>query len=74
MVDTNGGILGLVRTPDAPVFGTDVAVQKARSALLFSQVTAAATLNGIAGTIPAYVAAMQALIGGALTDVSIRTT
>jgi len=68
VVDTNGGILGLVRTPDAPVFGTDVAVQKARSALLFSQVTAAATLNGIAGTIPAYVAAMQALIGGALTD------
>src|SRR5215467_9140859 len=30
VVDLNGGILGLARTPDAPVFGTDVAVQKAR--------------------------------------------
>ena len=36
MVDLNGDILGLARTPDAPVFGTDVAVQKARGALLFS--------------------------------------
>ena len=31
VVDTNGVVLGLVRTPDAPVFGTDVAVQKART-------------------------------------------
>ena len=68
VVNTNGGILGVIRTPDAPVFGTDVAVQKARSALLFSQATAAATLNGIGAPIPAYVTAMQALIGGALTD------
>ena len=68
VVNTNGGILGVIRTPDAPVFGTDVAVQKARSALLFSQATAAATLNGIGGLIPAYVTAMQALIGGALTN------
>ncbi|HEX4879281.1 MAG TPA: heme-binding protein [Limnobacter sp.] len=36
VVDTNGNILGLVRGEDAPIFGTDVSVQKARSALTFS--------------------------------------
>ncbi|HEX4856923.1 MAG TPA: heme-binding protein, partial [Limnobacter sp.] len=36
VVDTNGDILGLIRSSDAPVFGTDVSVQKARSALSFS--------------------------------------
>jgi uncharacterized protein GlcG (DUF336 family) len=68
VVDTNAAILGVIRTPDAPVFGTDVAIQKARSALLFSKTAAAATLNAIGGTIPGYVSAMQALIGGALTN------
>jgi uncharacterized protein GlcG (DUF336 family) len=68
VVDTNGAILGLIRTPDAPVFGTDVSAQKARSALLFSLPTAAAMLNALGGTIPGYVTAMQALIPGALTN------
>jgi len=36
VVDRNGVILGFVRTPDAPVFGIDVAVQKARTAMFFS--------------------------------------
>lgn len=36
IVDTNGTILGLVRTRDAPMFGIDVAIQKARTATLFS--------------------------------------
>ncbi|HEX4918902.1 MAG TPA: heme-binding protein [Limnobacter sp.] len=36
VVDTDGDILGLVRSEDAPIFGTDVSVQKARSALTFS--------------------------------------
>jgi uncharacterized protein GlcG (DUF336 family) len=36
VVDTNGRILGIVRTPDAPVFGTDVSLQKARTASFFS--------------------------------------
>ena len=67
VVDTNGAILGLVRTPDAPVFGTDVAVQKARAALVFSHPAAAADLAALAG-IARYVNAMQALIPGALTD------
>ena len=36
VVDSNGNIRGLVRTPDAPVFGTDVSAQKARSAMFFT--------------------------------------
>ncbi len=36
MVDTNGTVLGLVRSPDAPIFGIDVALQKARTAMFFS--------------------------------------
>jgi uncharacterized protein GlcG (DUF336 family) len=36
VVDTDGSILGIVRTPDGLVFGTDVSLQKARSANLFS--------------------------------------
>jgi uncharacterized protein GlcG (DUF336 family) len=47
VVDTKGEILGLTRTPDAPVFGTDVAVQKARTAGFFSSVTAAAELKAL---------------------------
>lgn len=47
VVDTNAAVLGLVRTPDAPVFGIDVSVQKARTALLFSQPTAGASLNAV---------------------------
>jgi uncharacterized protein GlcG (DUF336 family) len=44
VVDTKGVILGLIRTPDAPVFGTDVAVQKARTAAFFTNPNAAALL------------------------------
>jgi len=75
VVDTNGAVAGLVRTQDAPVFGTDVAVQKARSALLFSHPAAAADLAALPDAeypaIPAlspigtYVSAMQAFISGA---------
>lgn len=36
VVDTRGAILGLIRTADAPIFGLDVAVQKARTAAFFS--------------------------------------
>ena len=46
VTDTRGVILGVIRAPDAPVFGTDVAVQKARSASFFSGSFAAADLSG----------------------------
>ena len=35
VVDTRGKPLGLVRAPDAPIFGIDVALQKARTAAFF---------------------------------------
>ncbi|MGA0838267.1 MAG: heme-binding protein [Pseudomonadales bacterium] len=47
IVDTRGEILGMVRTRDAPVFGADVSLQKARSATLFSAPTAAEFLTGL---------------------------
>lgn len=45
IVDTRGSVLGLARSPDAPVFGTDVALQKARTAAFFSGPNAAADLT-----------------------------
>ncbi|HEV2835043.1 MAG TPA: heme-binding protein, partial [Pyrinomonadaceae bacterium] len=45
VVDTAGVVLGVFRQQDAPVFGFDVAVQKARSAAFFSSANAATTLR-----------------------------
>jgi len=45
VVDVDGSILGAVRTPDAPQFGFDVAVQKARTANFFSSAGAADELR-----------------------------
>lgn len=44
VVDTRGVALGLVRSPDAPIFGIDVALQKARSVAFFSGRFAASDL------------------------------
>jgi len=67
VVDTNGQILGVVRTPDAPVFGTDVSLQKARTAMFFSSPTAGSDLTR-AGQFK-YASAAQAFLGnvGALS-------
>ncbi len=46
LVDSRGQILGVVRSPDAPVFGTDVSLQKARTVAFFSHPRAAAELAG----------------------------
>jgi uncharacterized protein GlcG (DUF336 family) len=46
IVDTHGEVLGIVRSPDAPIFGIDVSLQKARTAAFFSNTTAAALLLG----------------------------
>ena len=51
VVDTAGDILGLVRTPDAPVFGIDVSVQKSRTAMFFSHPAAGAELLAAPDTI-----------------------
>jgi uncharacterized protein GlcG (DUF336 family) len=47
VVDSRGEILGLVRTRDAPVFGTDVSVQKARAAALLSSADAASFIQSL---------------------------
>ena len=82
LVDPNGDILGLVRTSDAPVFGIDVAAQKARTALFFSHPIAgeelaalppANHLNGDVVSLAAYGAAFRAFTGTAL-DGSIAWT
>ena len=46
VVDTAGVVLGVFRQQDAPVFGFDVAVQKARTAAFFSSANAATLLRG----------------------------
>ncbi|HEX8069762.1 MAG TPA: heme-binding protein [Pyrinomonadaceae bacterium] len=58
VVDTEGTILGIFRTFDAPVFGFDVSAQKARTALLFSRNNAATVLR--AAGMGRYVDAMAA--------------
>jgi len=45
IVDTHGVALGIVRSPDAPIFGTDVSLQKARTAAFFSNAQAGAELG-----------------------------
>jgi uncharacterized protein GlcG (DUF336 family) len=47
VVDTNGAILGMVRSTDAPIFGADVSLQKARTATLLSSSTAGAYLQSL---------------------------
>jgi len=61
VVGLDGSVLGLVRTPDGPLFGIDVAVQKARTVAFFSSPGAAAAL---AGFLPA-----RDIVSG--TDVSV---
>ena len=45
IVDTDGAVLGVVRSPDAPIFGTDVSLQKARTAAFFSSARAGTLLE-----------------------------
>ena len=61
VVDAGGRILGIARTPDAPVFGTDVSLQKARTAAFFSRTNAGASLSAI----PAGSVAGLSIPGGA---------
>jgi uncharacterized protein GlcG (DUF336 family) len=46
VVDPDGSVLAIARTRDAPIFGTDVSLQKARTAAFFSGPNAAADLTG----------------------------
>jgi uncharacterized protein GlcG (DUF336 family) len=44
VVDVDGDVLAMARTRDAPVFGADVSLQKARTAAFFSSAAAASQL------------------------------
>ena len=61
LVDTNGEILAVARTPDGPIFGTDVSLQKARTAAFFSSPQAAADL--LASDVSIYVDRVRNFLG-----------
>jgi uncharacterized protein GlcG (DUF336 family) len=64
VVDTTGAVLGIVRGPDAPIFGTDVSLQKARTAAFFSSATAATQLLGNPDPdVSMYVGAVRTFLG-----------
>ncbi|MXO91847.1 heme-binding protein [Pontixanthobacter aquaemixtae] len=62
LVDTHGQVLGIVRSPDGPIFGTDVSLQKARTAAFFSNAAAASQLLGSAAGAP-YVQRVRNFLG-----------
>ena len=63
VVDTHGEVLGIVRSPDAPIFGTDVSLQKARTATFFSNSQAAANLMAAGGGVAPFVQALRTFLG-----------
>ncbi len=74
IVDSEANILAIARTPDAPIFGTDVSLQKARTATFASRPTTAAELSAVPAvellpgvlTLPplsSYVEAVQSFVG-----------
>ena len=63
LVDTRGAVLGIVRSPDAPIFGIDVSLQKARTANFFSGNFAANELLAASGEVPQFVARTRTFLG-----------
>ena len=64
MVDTRGAVLGQVRSPDAPIFGTDVSLQKARTAAFLSGPFAGTQLLGDpSADVRGFVAATRTFLG-----------
>lgn len=64
VVDTRGVALGQVRSPDAPIFGIDVSLQKARTAAFMSNPNAGADLLGNGSTdVRSFVAATRTFLG-----------
>jgi uncharacterized protein GlcG (DUF336 family) len=60
VADSNGEILGIIRGRDAPLFGIDVSLQKARAAAFFSSPNARAAL--LASPQASYVSALDAFL------------
>ncbi|WP_245804473.1 heme-binding protein [Erythrobacter tepidarius] len=63
LVDTRGRVLGIVRSPDAPIFGIDVSLQKARTANFFSGGFAANELLATGGEVPQFVSRLRSFLG-----------
>lgn len=63
LVDTHGAVLGIVRSPDGPIFGTDVSLQKARTAAFFSNSVAAGDMQAAGPTIARYVTRVRDFLG-----------
>ncbi|MEE4316704.1 MAG: heme-binding protein [Erythrobacter sp.] len=63
LVDTRGRVLGIVRSPDAPIFGIDVSLQKARTANFFSGSFAASELLAAPGEVPQFVSRLRTFLG-----------
>jgi uncharacterized protein GlcG (DUF336 family) len=63
LVDTRGRVLGIVRSPDAPIFGIDVSLQKARTANFFSGTFAANDLLAAGGEVPQFVSRTRTFLG-----------
>lgn len=63
LVDTHGAVLGIVRSPDGPVFGIDVSLQKARTVAFFSNPLAAAQLQATGGAVAPYVQRVRTFVG-----------
>ncbi len=61
VVDDKGSVLGMTRTSDGPIFGVDVALQKARAAALLSSRDAGAALS--AAGMGSYVNAAAQVLG-----------
>lgn len=63
LVDTRGSVLGIVRSPDAPIFGIDVSLQKARTANFFSAPFAASELSAAPAEVPQFVTRLRSFLG-----------
>ncbi len=73
VVDSRGQVLGLVRSPDAPIFGIDVSLQKARTAAFLSGKQAGSDLLGDpSADVRQFVGATRTFLGNpnALTAIS----
>ena len=67
LVDANGQVLGIISDNDAPIFGIDVSLQKARSALFISRPDAAAQLDSVGAiNVGRYASAEQSFFGAPL--------
>lgn len=64
VVDRDGTALGFIRSQDAPVFGIDVSLQKARAAAFFSSADVGGSLSRLG--LDSYVSRAQTFVGAGL--------